>query len=852
MNRNVSILLVINMVLSGLIVGQLFILMPVIAPDPEHLPDITITPQNISISPGVPTVGEPTNVNATIWNLGNADATNVEVNFYEEDTLIGSENIDLMVNGTWSVNTIDSIGIVGGHSSIAVDSNQGIHISYADQTNDDLKYAYKPNGGSWAIYTVDATGDVGSYTSIALDSSNGVHISYYDSTNNDLKYAYKPNGGSWTIYTVDYVGGGSSLAMDNMDGVHISYFDSTNEDLRYAYKPSGGGWINYTVDSQGNVGAGGPSITVDSGNGVHISYYDATNEDLKYAYKPSGGSWTNYTVDYVGGGSSTAIDNMNGVHISYYDATNKDLKYAYKPNGGSWTNLSVDTSGNVGQGNAIAIDHMNGIHISYRDGSNGDLKYAYKPYGGSWNINFIDFIGDVGVQPSIAIDGSDGIHISYLDMAEKNLKYAYQIIPLGNVQTSISWMPTTAGLRNITVKIDENNEIEELEETNNNATVSITVEPGPLTSIEITPSNVALELGDLQQFTAIGYDAYGNEVSISPTWDVNGGGIINQNGLLTTHYPGTWTVYANQSGISGIASVTVIVNGSSDLDSDGMPDWWEIEYELNPFNGSDTNQDFDLDSLTNLQEFNNFSNPNNNETDGDSLGDGFEVIFSKTNASLWDTNGNGIGDGLEFIQKQGYLGWIGSLPDDWIGMTISWDNYTIYVKTNSSVLEGEFDKEEKKLKIMVSGPEGTQGIMEIDVPKTLCEPEDIEIQLDGELINYSLTQGDDYYYIHIEYNHSTHELSAIFGQTGDIPGQDHDDKGLLEERSFVGMIIAIIIICILLFLITRNRGEKEDIGVQELPPDQLIKLLEKQHAEGDITDKTFNDAKKLLEKYGGE
>ncbi|UCF07324.1 MAG: hypothetical protein JSW28_06625 [Thermoplasmata archaeon] len=566
MNKGLSIFLIVSMVLSGLIVGQLFVSMPVTAPGTD-LPDLTISEENISILPSDPTVGDHVYINTTIWNIGNADARNVKVNFYEEETLIGTKNVDVLIEGVWNKYTIDSGGNVGGYSSIALDSMDGIHISYFDYTYSDLKYAFEPVGGSWTTYTVDSTGDVGKYTSIAIDDLNGVHISYFDETNYDLKYAFKPSGGVWNTYTIDStgdVGASSSIAVDGSGGVHICYYDGTNADLKYAYKPNGGSWSNHTVDSSWQVGVC-PSIAVDSANGVHISYHNTTYCSLKYAYKPNGGSWIYYPIATIGENvdlaTSIAVDSANGVHISYHENIDDTLRYAYKPSGGSWTEQTVDSLPSVGSYNSLAIDETDGVHISYRDWDNRDLKYAYKPSGGSWAIHTIDYIGDVGLYTAIAVKGKDDIHISYRDSTNSDLKHAALFPYPGFFQTEILWTPTTAGLRNITVRIDEDNEIEELNETNNNATVSITVAPGPLASIEVIPSSVILELNETQQFIASGYDSYGNEVSTSQTWSVSGiGGTIDQNGLFTATYPGIWTVYANQSGVSAIATVTGQVN----------------------------------------------------------------------------------------------------------------------------------------------------------------------------------------------------------------------------------------------------------------------------------------------------
>jgi hypothetical protein len=91
------------------------------------------------------------------------------------------------------------------------------------------------------------------------------------------------------------------------------------------------------------------------------------------------------------------------------------------------------------------------------------------------------------------------------------------------------------------------------------ATVIVT--PGALTSITVLPNPVALPTGTTQQFTALGRDANGNIVAITPTWSVvNGGGTIALAGLFTAGgATGTFTntVRATSGAVSGLATVTV-------------------------------------------------------------------------------------------------------------------------------------------------------------------------------------------------------------------------------------------------------------------------------------------------------
>ena len=101
-------------------------------------------------------------------------------------------------------------------------------------------------------------------------------------------------------------------------------------------------------------------------------------------------------------------------------------------------------------------------------------------------------------------------------------------------------------------------------------TATVTVTPGPVASITVSPNPASVQANSTQQFTAVGMDAGGNIVPINPVWTVvNGGGTINSGtGLFTAGLnSGTFTntVRATDGTIFGSATVNVTSIGPTPI-----------------------------------------------------------------------------------------------------------------------------------------------------------------------------------------------------------------------------------------------------------------------------------------------
>lgn len=93
---------------------------------------------------------------------------------------------------------------------------------------------------------------------------------------------------------------------------------------------------------------------------------------------------------------------------------------------------------------------------------------------------------------------------------------------------------------------------------------------------------------------------------------------------------------------------------SVDTDKDGLPDSWEIAYNLDPSDPNDGLSDLDQDLLTAKEEFLAATSPKDSDSDGDGMPDGHEVAYSlnplDSSDALDDMDGDGYNNLDEYLK----------------------------------------------------------------------------------------------------------------------------------------------------------------------------------------------------------
>lgn len=137
-----------------------------------------------------------------------------------------------------------------------------------------------------------------------------------------------------------------------------------------------------------------------------------------------------------------------------------------------------------------------------------------------------------------------------------------------------------------------------------------------------------------------------------------------ENGWATSR---PWTVTTTDDADFAMANVGQLKTVfhfelTADTDNDGMPNWWEWQYGLNPTNSNDATNDLDGDGVINLSECQAGLSPTNSDTDADGASDSDEVNVYHSSAVSPDSDGDGLRDGYEITNRHYQL----------IGLGLTW------------------------------------------------------------------------------------------------------------------------------------------------------------------------------------
>ena len=446
---------------------------------------------------------------------------------------------------TFTTTSPDTAGDVGDHPSAAVDAAGNPVVSYFSATGANLKLMHcnDPNcaGGDESITSPDTVGQVGSHTSLALDSAGNPVIAYQDAGNLDLRVMHCNDpecaGGDESVVSLDVLtpsGFDNSLELDAAGRPVVSYMQDGEGFLRLLHCGNPACTSGNSILEVDQSGRGGfTSLELDADGNPVISYSETSNSPnqlrLLHCTNPNcaGDEGEEQVVDSGPSIDFTSLElRASGNPVISYrsnDGVNDGLKLAScgNPNcssGNSIRFLDVGCKpefapcGSRGLYTSMGLSPAGNPLVSYYDSWLNRLKLL-ECFDASCDTGNVIRTFDQGsgpYRPSLTLDAGGNLLIAYYETLNGNLK----------IRRGMNFSPTAA--INITVS----------------GNPPPTAANGAFNTTEDPPTPLAIDLGPL--------------VSDSDTADANLAYLIDQqpaHGTLSgTGQNRTYTPAANFNG----------------------------------------------------------------------------------------------------------------------------------------------------------------------------------------------------------------------------------------------------------------------------------------------------------------
>ncbi|MEN8164803.1 MAG: hypothetical protein ABFS37_11795 [Acidobacteriota bacterium] len=341
----------------------------------------------------------------------------------------------------WTIDIIDDESVVGYFVSAATDPVSGeTFISYYEGIDGDLWLARSdpPGAGNcgpgdtWECQVVDSAGVVGKYSSIAVGGPGPVanlFISYYDVTNGSLKVlegtvdratgslSYSTNiieAGDTTEHY--YVGTRTAVVVDALFGwAHIGYQvrNPNSEHIRYTKR---------VVQGTGNCGEGAAANAWECDT-IHIGtnvgeFIDIDMLDESWLHMAFIDADESYTFPVLARKVGAGGGNCNGSD--------------------SWVCAPIRLACNdIGEWVSLVVGGDGSVHLAYSNSTMDTVEWATNVTSGtgncgsgsySWDCRWIDDVGSPAVLPGIDIETDDDFNPIIVYQVEEgwdvNLKIA--------------------------------------------------------------------------------------------------------------------------------------------------------------------------------------------------------------------------------------------------------------------------------------------------------------------------------------------------------------------------------------------------------------------------------------------
>lgn len=129
------------------------------------------------------------------------------------------------------------------------------------------------------------------------------------------------------------------------------------------------------------------------------------------------------------------------------------------------------------------------------------------------------------------------------------------------------------------------------------------------------------------------------------------------------------------------------------------------------------------------------------------------------------------------------------------------------VESNSTITQLYFDSSANQLNFTASGPSGTTGYVNINIPKTLIRDiADLEVYIDQNALQYSSSEQGDSWLVTFSYHHSIHQITICMSQ------QNTAAPEVLPLGLIPGLAIFVVVtIAVLIVIRTRKQPNRSSL-----------------------------------------